>query len=213
MVLGGTEVGQNFLIRSYNMHVKVLPLILGLLIGLHFWRIWKDDILAEPLSPENIGPLAAENTPGVNIPVLQMAAGWSDLIKRELSKSLLILAIVMGMSLLFNAPLEEMANPSVTPNPAKAPWFFVGLQEMLSWGPPFWWAIVVPNAVIVFLILIPYLDRGLAGTGVWFHPSRRLQNILFTAFVVVLIGLIIIGRFMRGPGWFFYWPWESWPVH
>jgi quinol-cytochrome oxidoreductase complex cytochrome b subunit len=212
VVLGGTEVGQNVLIRSYNMHVKILPLVLGFLMGIHFWRIRRDDFLAGSLPQEGPTTPAAENRPGANDPEGQMTAGWSDIIKRELSKGLLILAIVMGMSLLFNAPLEEMANPSVTPNPAKAPWFFLHLQEMLSWGPPFWWAVVVPSIVIIFLMLIPYLDRGRAGTGVWFDPSRRVQNILFTAFVVVMVGLIVIGKFMRGPGWVFYWPWQSWPT-
>jgi quinol-cytochrome oxidoreductase complex cytochrome b subunit len=212
VVLGGTEVGQNFLIRSFNMHVKVFPLVLGFLMGLHFWRIRKDDILAGPLPQEHPRAAAAENNPGGSDPQGQMAIGWSDIIKRELSKCLLILAIVMGMSLLFNAPLEELANPTVTPNPAKAPWFFLELQEMLSWGPPFLWAIVVPNIVILFFVLFPYLERGSQGTGQWFHPSRRVQNILFTAFVVVMIGLMVIGKFMRGPGWVFYWPWESWPT-
>jgi cytochrome b-561 len=212
VVLGGTEVGQNFLIRSFNMHVKVFPLVLGFLMGLHFWRIRKDDILTGPLPQEDPTARAAEDSPAGNDPQGQIAIGWSDIIKRELSKCLLILAIVMGMSLLFNAPLEELANPTVTPNPAKAPWFFLELQEMLSWGPPFLWAIVVPNIVILFFVLFPYLERGSQGTGQWFHPSRRIQNILFTAFVVVMIGLMVIGKFMRGPGWVFYWPWESWPT-
>jgi len=212
VLLGGTEVGQNVLLRSYNMHVKVFPMILVFLMGIHFWRIRKDDILAGPLAQEDTLALAAGNIPGPNDSGRQIAIGWSDIIKRESSKCLLILAIVMGMSLVFNAPLEEIANPSVTPNPAKAPWFFLHLQEMLSWGSPFWWAIVVPSIVILFFILIPYLDRGSVGTGVWFAPSRRISNILFTAFVTVMIGLIIIGEFMRGPGWVFYWPWESWPT-
>ncbi len=196
LVLGGTEVGQNVLSRSFDMHVKVLPLVLGLLMCIHFWKIRRDDSLAEPLPPE------APTAPAV---------GWSDIIKRELSKCLLILAIVMAMSLLINAPLEEIATPSVTPNPAKAPWFFLDLQEMLSWGPPFWWAMVVPNITVLLLILVPYLDPGRTGSGRWFHPSRRIQNILFTAFVTVLFGLIVIGKFMRGPGWVFYWPWQPWP--
>jgi cytochrome b-561 len=60
-------------------------------------------------------------------------------------------------------------------------------------------------------MLFPYLERGSQGTGQWFHPSRRIQNILFTAFVVITIGLMVIGKFMRGPGWVFYWPWQTWP--
>jgi quinol-cytochrome oxidoreductase complex cytochrome b subunit len=212
VVLGGTEVGQNVLIRSFNMHVKVLPLVLGFLMVIHFWRIRKDDILAGPFHQKDSSAAAAENKPASDNSYAQTDIGWADIITRESSKCLLILAIVMGMSLLFNAPLEELANPSVTPNPAKAPWFFLDLQEMISWGPPFWFAIVVPTVAILFLMAIPYVDRGQMGTGEWFHPSRRIQNILFTAFVTIVIGLIIIGKFMRGPGWVFYWPWQSWPI-
>jgi quinol-cytochrome oxidoreductase complex cytochrome b subunit len=212
LVLGGTEVGQNILTRAFDMHVKVLPLVLGFLMGIHFWRIRKDDILAGSFLPENPTAPSAENRPGSDDPQGQNYIGWSDIITRESSKCLLILAIVMGISLLLNAPLEEVATPSVTPNPAKAPWFFLDLQELISWGPPFWFGIVVPSVVVLFLMLVPYLDRGQTGTGQWFHPSRRIQNILFTAFVTIVIGLIIIGKFMRGPGWVFYWPWQSWPT-
>jgi cytochrome b-561 len=67
--------------------------------------------------------------------------------------------------------------------------------------------------VLLFGFLVPYIERGKTGGGVWFHPSRRLQNILFTAFVTVAIGLIILGAFFRGPGWRFFWPWEAWPLH
>jgi len=211
LMLGGTEVGQNFLVRAYSMHVKVLPLVIGLLMMVHFWRIRKDDILIGAIGhEEQLASGRDKDSDGGQTPE-QGAAAWSDIIKRELSKFLLILAIVMTMSLLFDAPLEEMANPSVTPNPTKAIWFFVGLQELLSWGPPFWFGIVIPNAVVLFMILIPYLDRGRDGIGVWFHPSRRRQNILFTAFAVILMGLIIVGEFLRGPGWVFYWPWQPWP--
>ena len=212
LVLGGTEVGQNILTRAFDMHVKVLPLVLGFLMGIHFWRIRKDDILAGSFLHENPTALAAENRPGSDDPQRQNDIGWSDIITRESSKCLLILAIVMGISLLLNAPLEEVATPSVTPNPAKAPWFFLDLQELISWGPPFWFGIVLPSVAVFFLMLVPYLDRGQTGTGQWFHPSRRIQNILFTAFVTIIIGLIIIGKFMRGPGWVFYWPWQSWPT-
>jgi quinol-cytochrome oxidoreductase complex cytochrome b subunit len=210
LVLGGTVVGQNVLIRAFAMHVRGLPLVLGLLMSVHFWRIRKDDILSGAGGLGNMAGVRATDSREDEAPG-EATGGWADIIKRELSKFLLILAIVMSMSLLFNAPLEEMANSSVTPNPTKAIWFFVGLQELLSWGPPFWFGIVIPNAVVLFLILIPYLDRGRVGTGVWFHPSRRRQTILFTAFAVILMGLIIVGEFMRGPGWVFYWPWQPWP--
>lgn len=196
VVLGGTEIGQNALSRAYDIHVKLMPLIISTLIAVHLIRNRADDLTANPGLHGN----AADGS-------------WSDIITREFAKFLLILIVMMGASILFGAPLEEEANPSVTPVPAKAPWFFLGLQELLSWGAPFWFAIVIPNVLLLFAFLIPFIERGKTGAGVWFHPSRRLQNILFTAFVTVAIGLIILGAYFRGPGWRFYWPWQPWPLH
>jgi len=212
LILGGNEVGQNALVHAYGMHVKIMPLIIGLVMGVHFWRIRKDDFLAWAVWGGHLDFKEGETPPAPQGPE-QGPSLWQDIIVRELSKFLLILALVMGISLLFNAPLEEGANPSVTPSPVKAPWFLVGMQELLSWGAPFFFGVLVPNVMIVLIILIPYMDRGREGIGVWFHPSRRLANILFTAVVTVYLGLIIVGQFLRGPGWVFYWPWQSWPIH
>jgi len=204
VVLGGTEIGQNALSRAYDIHVKVMPMIMSFLMAVHLLRNRTDDLLAEAVGPSaDMAAGKAGSGP----------ATWSDIIQRELAKFLLILIIIMASAILFGAPLEEEANPSVTPVPAKAPWFFLGLQELLSWGASFWFAIVIPNVVLIFAFLVPYIERGKTGSGVWFHPSRRLQNILFTAFVTVAIGLIILGAFFRGPGWRFFWPWQPWPLH
>ena len=212
LILGGNEVGQNALVHAYGMHVKIIPLVIGLVMGIHFWRIRKDDFLAWAIwgghldFQESATPQAAQGPD-------QGPSLWQDIIVRELSKFLLILSLVMVSSLLFNAPLEEGANPSVTPSPVKAPWFLVGMQELLSWGAPFFFGVLVPNLMIILIILIPYVDRGHEGIGVWFHPSRRIPNIIFTAVVTIYLGLVIIGQFLRGPGWVFYWPWQSWPGH
>jgi cytochrome b-561 len=209
LILGGNTVGQNSLTHAYGMHVKIMPLVIGLFMGIHFWRIRKDDFFAWALWGGHLDFQEGQNPQAPSY----LEHRWQDIIVRELTKFLLVLAIVMGISLLFNAPLEEAANPSVTPSPVKAPWFLVGMQELLSWGAPFFFGVLVPNIMIVLMILIPYFDRGGEGIGVWFHPSRRRANILFTAAVTVYLGLIIIGQFLRGPGWVFYWPWQSWPTH
>lgn len=231
VTLGGTVVGQNALIRFYVLHDVMLPLVTTVLIAVHFWRVRKDGGLARPevqndFAEEKTGPEQADDlksyglmnlvegeTPQVGKEPEEMITAWPHLLRRELNLFLLVLIVIMGMSVFFNAPLEEMANSSVTPNPAKAPWYFLGLQELVSWGPPFWGGVFAPTVAVVLLILIPYIDRGRRGTGVWFHPSRRRYNILFTVFVAVTIGLIVVGTFMRGPNWGFYWPWESWPSH
>ncbi len=226
--LGGTLVGQNSLIRSYVLHVAVLPLITGILIAVHFWRIRKDGGLARPetaVETERTDSESVEDVKSYGLMNLvegqtfqvgkapeEMTTTWPHLLFREVALFIFVMIVVMGVSIIFDAPLEEMANPSITPNPAKAPWYFLGLQELVSWGDPFWMGIFIPTVGGVFLILIPYLERSRIGTGVWIHPSRRLPNILFTVFVVVFVGLIIVGTFMRGPNWGFYWPWQEWPI-
>ncbi len=212
LILGGNTVGQNALSHAYGMHVKIMPLVIGLFMGIHFWRIRKDDFFAWALWGGHLDFQEGQNL-GEGPTLEQGSPRWRDIIVRELSKFLLVLAIVMAFSLLFNAPLEEGANPSVTPSPVKAPWFLVGMQELLSWGAPFFFGVLVPNIMILLMVLIPYFDRGGEGIGVWFHPSRRRANIIFTAVVTVYLGLIIIGEFLRGPGWVFYWPWQPWPTH
>lgn len=231
MVLGGTIVGQNALIRFYVMHVIVLPFLAFLLILLHFWRVRKDGGLArpdeapeadregeadqaeEPLKSYGLMNLVEGKTPHVGHDPDRMVTTWPHLLMREVNLFLLVTIVIMGMSILFNAPLEEMANSAVTPNPAKAPWYFVGLQELLSWGNPIWGGIVVPGITVLALLTVPYLDRGRAGTGEWFHPSRRRAILLFTAISVAAIVLILVGEFLRGPNWHLYWPWQEWPVH
>jgi quinol-cytochrome oxidoreductase complex cytochrome b subunit len=228
LFLGGTIVGQSSLIRSYVLHVMVLPLITGLLIAVHFWRIRKDGGLARSkasvaaaktnsnstgdLKSYGLMNLVEGKTPQVGQEPEEMTTTWPNLLFREIALFIFVMIVIMGVSVLFDAPLEEMANLSITPNPAKAPWYFLGIQELVSWGNPFWMGIFIPTIVVILLILIPYLDRSRIGTGLWLHPSRRLHNILFTTFAVIAIGLIIVGTFMRGPNWGFYWPWEQWPI-
>ena len=109
---------------------------------------------------------------------------------------------VMAVSLFWNAPLEEMANPAKTPNPAKAPWYFLGLQELVSHS-ALLGGVVVPGLMVLALLAIPYLDP---------NPSRRPADRkwairIFTAFVIANIVLIVIGTFFRGPGWALVPPW------
>ena len=231
MVLGGTIVGQNALIRFYVMHVVVLPFLALLLILVHFWRIRKDGGLAraeeaaeaiearegdppgEELKSYGLMNLVEGKTPHVGQDPDRMVTSWPNLLVREVILFLFVMIVIMAMSVLFDAPLEEMANSAITPNPAKAPWYFVGLQELLSWGNPIYGGILAPMSAVLALLLVPYLDRGQAGTAEWFHPARRRAVIIFTVITVAAIILIFTGEFMRGPNWHLYWPWQKWPVH
>lgn len=132
---------------------------------------------------------------------------WPHLMVRELGLFLLVLAVILGVSLIFNAPLEEAANPQHSTNPAKAPWYFVGIQELVSYS-ALLGGIVTPAIIVVALLFLPYLDRNPKGTGVWFSRDRRVATILFTVFVVAMLILIVIGQFLRGPNWHLYLPWK-----
>jgi quinol-cytochrome oxidoreductase complex cytochrome b subunit len=131
-------------------------------------------------------------------------------------------ALATILTLLFKAPLEEPANPSVTPNPAKAPWYFLWLQELVT-DTTFTIAgftingaliggIIVPGLLVAWLVASPYLDKTPPATvGVWWSKERRKHDIIFLAIMLAVVILTLIGTLMRGPYWNFYWPWESWP--
>ena len=132
---------------------------------------------------------------------------WPHLLVRELALFLLVLAVILGVSLLFNAPLEEPANALHSTNPAKAPWYFVGIQELVSYS-AFLGGIVAPAVIVLSLLFLPYLDRNPKGTGVWFSRDRRVATLAFAVFVVAMVVLILIGQFLRGPNWHIYLPWS-----
>ena len=130
---------------------------------------------------------------------------WPNLLIAELFVLLLTIVGVMAVSYLFNAPLERPVNVMHPPNPAKAPWYFLGLQEQVSYS-AFWGGISVPGIELLLLVLLPYFDRGKAGVGRWFARQRILANSLFLVFVIANVILIIIGTFFRGANWQFVSP-------
>ena len=113
-----------------------------------------------------------------------------------------------------NAPLEELANPIHPPNPAKAPWYFLGLQELVAYS-AFFGGVVVPALLLTALVVLPYLDRGQKGIGIWFSGERKVAITLFTLCLIIAVVLTIIGTYFRGPNWDWIWPWleQSTPGH
>jgi len=138
-----------------------------------------------------------------------MVLSWPHLISRELMLFLAVFMVFLGISLFFNAPLEEPANPLHPTNPAKAPWYFVGVQEWVSYS-AFWGGVFVPAVIALAMLFLPYLDGNPKGMGVWFSRERRIGTILFSIFVIAVIFFILLGQFSRGPNWEFYWPWQGW---
>jgi len=194
-ILGGTVIGQPTLIRFYVLHCALLPLVLFGIAAWHMWRVRKDGGLAivEQLREEAAvrGPVAPRKSKTYSI--LGIASGTtvqvSDpttlneensvpstpfLTMRVLLVTLATVAVSLILALIFEAPLEEAANPQVTPNPAKAPWYFLGLQELVGYS-ALMGGVIVPAVVVVGLGLIPFLDREQRRIGFWFTdgPGRR----------------------------------------
>jgi menaquinol-cytochrome c reductase cytochrome b/c subunit len=145
--------------------------------------------------------------PTVGLAQDEMVFTWPHLLIRELTLFVVVVAVLLVCAFLFNAPLEEIANPNHPPNPAKAPWYFLGLQELVSYS-AIVGGVVVPGLIVVVLALVPFIDRKRVGIGVWFAKERALANTLFLTFLIVMLILIIVGMYFRGPNWGFVVPWE-----
>jgi len=200
LILGGRVVGQNALLRFYVLHCLALPLIAAIFMGVHFWRVRKDRFSA-PIDPGQTVEQAAAK-----------ADVWPHLVSREYLAMLLSLAVLVAWSMLVDAPLEEIANPNNTPNPAKAPWYFLGLQEMLVYFDPWIAGVMLPSMIIVGLMMIPYVDPNPRGVGLYGFRHRPHTISVFLFGFLLWVALIFIGLFFRGPGWGWYWPWETWEV-
>ncbi len=117
----------------------------------------------------------------------------------ELILTLGVVVILLAMSLGINAPLEEIANPNTTTDPAKAPWYFMGLQEMLEHGHPTLMAVLFPTLLVLFTIAVPYIDNSRTDAGVWFSSKRGKKITLFTAIytVIMQIAFILLDNFIQ----------------
>jgi quinol-cytochrome oxidoreductase complex cytochrome b subunit len=225
LFLGGHVVGESALIRFYVLHVIVLPLAAIMLIGLHLWRVRKDGGLARPgealpisedvpsgpvTKPYGLMELARGTTPVVGIQPGDEVFTWPNVVFREILLFMATIAVVLVLAIFWNAPLEEIANPVHPPNPAKAPWYFLGLQELVAYS-AFWGGVVVPGLLVTALIALPYLDRRPKGIGVWFSGERKVALTVFTVCLSTAVILTIIGTAFRGPNWSFQMPWK--PIH
>ena len=139
---------------------------------------------------------------------------WPYLLRVELFAALIVTVILMVWSITLIAPLEEPANPNLTMNPAKAPWYFLGLQEMLVYFDPWIAGVVMPTLIIVGLIAIPFIDMNPLGNGYYTFRQRKFAILTFCfGFLVLWLSLVLIGTFIRGPGWMWFWPGETWDHH
>ena len=241
-LLGGRQIDQNTLIRFYVLHCFLLPTVVLLLFSWHMWRVRKDGGLAcvdaaslkqryEARAPAlektySLLGITRGRTVHVQTSLVDFDRFTVDsspnLTRRLLLVMIATLVVCSVLSLVMATPLEEPANPKVTPNPAKAPWYFLWLQELVTdttvrlggftINGALIGGILIPGVIVLVLALWPYFDRSsIDSVGVWFGSGRRGQNTAFLIGFAVVILLTIIGTFLRGPSWKFFWPWEAWP--
>jgi cytochrome b-561 len=242
LMLGGRTIDQPTLIRFYALHVIVLPGALGALFAYHMWRIRKDGGLAcADRAVALPAPAEVPPTPTKTYSLLGIARGTHptiratsversettvnsvpDLTRRAAIVVLGTIAVVSILAVLVPSPLEDPANPLVTPNPAKAPWYFLWLQELVTdttfrigsftVNGAFLGGVVIPGALVTLMLVWPWLDRSPASAaGRWFPGSRKAQSAVFLVIVLLVLVLTYVGLFARGPYWNLYWPWQAWP--
>ena len=227
LLLGSDTVGEEALTRFYLLHVMVLPLALVTLLAVHFWRVRKDGGLVRPADAEaRLGP-----APGATYPVFTEAPqktyslaalvqgktpavgrgpegtlpAMPHLMYAEAAALMLTVFACTLLSLVADAPLKELANPAVPENPAKAPWYFLGLQELVAYS-AFMGGIGIPTIVLLGLGLIPFLDREAEGTGLWFGGPGGGRLVVQSA-VFGLAAVLGVEVFAIRLGWIREW----WP--
>jgi hypothetical protein len=139
---------------------------------------------------------------------------WPDLVYTELICMVAITALLLIWGIALQAPLEEPASSVKTPNPSKAPWYFLGLQEMLVYYDPWYAGVVLPSIVLGGLMAIPFLDFNKMGNGYYTIEQRKFSYLMFqTGFLLLWVVLIVLGTFLRGPNWNIFGPFEYWDPH
>jgi hypothetical protein len=136
---------------------------------------------------------------------------WPDLVFSEFICMVLLTVVMVIWSIALKAPLEEPANPALAPNPSKAPWYFLGLQEMLVYFDPWLAGVLLPGLIILGLMAIPYIDTNPKGNGYYTFRERKAEiSIFLFGWLVLWSQMIVIGTFLRGPNWNFFGPFEFW---
>jgi len=203
--LGFSMTDQDFaLIVAKPDNVPIVGLIF--LLGFFTWLATYKAVQNDERAKEGLPPLEKLDDEKVLV--------WPDLVYTELICMVALTAFLILWAIALQAPLEEPASSVKTPNPSKAPWYFLGLQEMLVYFDPWMAGVVMPSLIVFGLMAIPYLDYNKEGNGYYTIEKRKFAYIVFQiGFLELWITLIILGTFLRGPNWNFYGIYEPWDPH
>lgn len=198
LLLGGPEVGAATLLNFYSLHISFIPLGIVILMSYHFWRVRKDGGLTIPKTLNEKEAAKMERV--TTIP---------HLVRRELVFAIAWLAIIFTWSMFVPAPLEGIANPAVSPNPAKAPWYFLGIQELLLHFHPFIGAILIPGLALGVLAMLPFFDLSMDSVGIYFRSKRgRYLSLLAVGLAILLTPawVVLDEYFIDWAAWLPGWP-------
>jgi quinol-cytochrome oxidoreductase complex cytochrome b subunit len=190
---GGPDIGPTTLARFFVLHVAILPIALLVMLAFHFWLVRK---AGGVVLPEDVGDAASPRGP--------LVPTSPGLTRREGVATLVVTAAVLLLAAVADAPLLAQANPGMSPNPAKAPWYFMGVQELLVHLHPLFAAVVVPALALALVALLPALGGGARTTGRWFGSRRgaRLAGGSALAGAVLAAGAILANEpLRRAPPW------------
>lgn len=205
LFLGLSMPDQNFyaiVAKPDNVPIVALVFLLAFFTWVAAYRAVQNDRRIAEGKP----PLEAEDNEKILV--------WPDLVYTELICMIAITALLVFWAIWLQAPLEEPASSVKTPNPSKAPWYFLGLQEMLVYYDPWMAGVVLPSLIIVGLMAIPYIDFNKSGNGYYTINQRRFAYITFQlGFLELWVTLIVLGTLLRGPNWNFFGPYEFWDAH
>jgi quinol-cytochrome oxidoreductase complex cytochrome b subunit len=195
VVRGGADISPETLINFYTLHTTIIPVCLILLMGFHFWRVRRAGGVVMP--PPDTGEPNGEPRKVHFLP---------NLLLREVSQALVLVALVVALAAVFGAPLGDRANPGMSPNPAKAPWYFVGFQELLIHFHPIFAVLVIPLLAAIGFVMLPYLSSDDEPAGSWFlSPTGRRTAMLAAVLAAVVTPVLVLldERFGSGAaGWF-----------
>jgi hypothetical protein len=192
--------------RSIIAKEDNVPIVMLLAaVGFFTWLALRRAVLNDDLIASGKPPLEKDD---------DKVLVWPDLVYTELICMVIATAALVVWAVLLKAPLEQPATSAKAPNPSKAPWYFLGLQEMLVYYDPWMAGVWLPTLIIVGLIALPYIDYNQKGNGYYTFRERKFALSTFMyGFLVLWVVLIVLGTFLRGPNWNFFGPFERWDPH
>jgi quinol-cytochrome oxidoreductase complex cytochrome b subunit len=187
LIRGGSEVGSNTLLIFFTLHTSIIPFCLIFFMAFHFWHVRRAGGVVIPKysnEEKEVRPNYIDTIP--------------NLAFRELSVALVLIAFIFVFSIFFDVSLAAHANPGMSPNPTKAPWYFAGIQEMLLHIHPLFAVFIIPVAALLGLMILPYLPYETSGTGVWFVSRVGQRTAILGAGIALVLtpALIILDEFV-----------------